>query len=136
MKQGVIWCLSGLLVAAGMATSKGSVTEGPYQAIVKRNAFDLRPVPEQHLVDTVVPFPQFTLVGITTILGDKRVFMKMQPPGPHRATPEERSIMLIQGQPEGDIEVLEIDEWMGCVKLRYAGRVTTVAFERVPGKGL
>jgi hypothetical protein len=132
MKRVVIWCLSTLL-GVGMTICCGAVADGPYQAIVKRNAFNLKPVQEQRS-EVAVPAPKFELFGITTILGDKRALIKAQFPGSPESLPVERSLILIQGQSDGEVEALEVDERRGSVKLRYAGMVYSVAFEEPTGE--
>jgi len=133
MKLGVVMCFSGCVLCSGILISNGSVTNSPYQTIAKRNAFNLRSDLQQHQVSAIDPSPEFRLVGITTILGDKRLFMKVRLPGRDRINLEEHSLMLIKGQPETELEVLQIDEAVGSAKLRYGGRVITLTFEKAKG---
>src|ERR1041384_5175236 len=68
-----------LCTAAAAITADGSM---PYQGIVERNLFALKPPPPPPTVDdTTKPQPsKITLTGITTILGNKRALMKTPPP--------------------------------------------------------
>src|SRR5262249_42736719 len=74
---------------------------------------------------------KITLTGITTIVG-KRVLMKTAPPQgkPGEAPKTEQSYILSEGQREGDIEVIEINEKLGSVKVNNAGTVQTLTFEK------
>jgi hypothetical protein len=51
--------------------------------------------------------------------------MNLQPPGKPI-----QSFILAQGQRDGEIEVLEIDEKAGSVKVNQSGTVTTLTFEK------
>src|SRR5712672_2791171 len=59
-------------------------SSNPYQSIVDRNVFGLRPPPPPPSNEPVrPPPPAVALTGITTILGKKLVFMNVQvPPKP------------------------------------------------------
>src|SRR5262249_45052252 len=97
--------LSTFLLCSG-AIAIGADSGNPYQAILDRNVFGLKPPPppgksEEKKVDLA----PITLTGITTILGNKRALMNVQVPG-KTAQP----LILAEGQREGEIEVLEIDE--------------------------
>ena len=60
------------------------------------------------------PPPKITLQGITTFVGIKRVLFKVQmPPKPGDPPKGEQSFILAEGQRDGDIEVLEIDDKPG-----------------------
>jgi hypothetical protein len=109
-------------------------TDNPYQSIIDRNVFSLKPAPPP-------PDPaeankpqalKITLTGITTILGNKRVLMKTAPPPgkPGEAPKTEQSYILTEGQREGEIEVISIDEKAGSVKVNNAGTVQTLTFEK------
>jgi hypothetical protein len=103
-----------------------------YQAIPERNAFGLKPRPVVDSPPTSRPsIPKLILTGITTILGNKLVLMKAVPPGnaPGQAIKEE-SLMLTEGQRQGDIEVLNIDEKAGSVRVNNSGSIMTLTFEK------
>ena len=75
--------------------------------------------------------PKITLTGITTILGNKRALMKVAPSvaKPGQASKEE-SLILTEGQREGEVEVLQIDERAESVKVNNSGTVMTLTFEK------
>jgi hypothetical protein len=109
-------------------------TENPYQSIVDRNVFSLKPPPPP--ADTTsekkAPALKITLTGITTILGNKRVLMKTAPPPakPGESPKTDQSYILTEGQREGEIEVIEINDKAGSVKVNNAGIEQTLTFEK------
>ena len=128
-------CVVGSLA---LCTSSRAVTsensENPYQSIVDRNVFSLKPAPPP-TDPAEANKPQvlkITLTGITTILGNKRVLMKTAPPQgkPGEAPKTEQSYILTEGQREGDIEVIEINDKAGSVKVNNGGTVQTLTFEK------
>src|SRR4051812_1482576 len=118
--------------AVPVVTSESS--DNPYQSIVDRNVFSLKPPtpaadPAEANKPTVV---KITLTGMTTILGINGVWLKTPPPPENlgEGRKSELSYILTEGQREGDIEVLEIDEKAGSVKVNNAGTVQTLTFEK------
>src|SRR5882762_4119031 len=72
-----ILCLLVHCLAAKAVTSGSSTGTNPYQGIVDRNVFGLKPPPPPP--DPEVnkpPPPKIILTGITTIFGNKRALMK------------------------------------------------------------
>ena len=134
-RKTLLCLLGGLSVCALTVSTLGNTGENPYKAIVDRNVFGLKPPPPP--VDPNLeaaaknPPPKITLTGITTILGNKRALMKTPPaavkPGEQ---PREQSYILSEGQRDGDMEVVQIDEKTGSVKLVYAGTPITLTFEK------
>ncbi len=134
-RKTLLCLLGGLSVCALTVPTLGNTGDNPYKAIVDRNVFGLKPPPPP--VDPNLeaaaknPPPKITLTGITTILGNKRALMKTPPaavkPGEQ---PREQSYILSEGQRDGDMEVVQIDEKTGSVKLVYAGTPITLTFEK------
>jgi hypothetical protein len=127
----------GLLAAGAGLTTVCAVTPEPsatpYEGIVDRNAFGLKPPPPPPDPEASKPPPvKITLTGITTILGNKRALMKTPPPTgkPGDQPKGEQSYILTIGQREGNIEVLDIDEKAGSVKVNNAGSIVTLTFEK------
>lgn len=112
----------GLCLAAVAARGAGA---GPYRGIVDRNVFALKP-PATNVVDTTPPPPplKITLTGITTMLGNKRALMAVAVPNKQPET-----YMLTEGQRQGEIEVLEIDEKAGVVKVKNHGIPQSLDFK-------
>jgi hypothetical protein len=128
-------CMMGGLAVCTLARAvPAESSDNPYQSIIDRNVFSLKPPPPP-------PDPaeankpqvlKITLTGITTIFGDKRVLMKTAPPPgkPGEGPKTDQSYILTVGQREGDIEVIDIDEKAGSVKVNNGGTVQTLTFEK------
>ena len=103
----------------------------PYQRIVERNVFGLKPpAPPPDPEANKPPPAKIFLTGITTILGNKRALMKMTPPVTKPGEqPKEQAYTLAEGERDGGLEVLEIDEKAGTVKVNNFGTVATIDFE-------
>jgi hypothetical protein len=122
----LILALSALALPPAPGMLLADIPGNPYHGIVDRNLFNLKPLPKPgDILPPPEPPPKITLTGFTTILGDKRVLFKVQvakPPQP----PKEESYILTEGQRDGDIEVLEIDEKEGVAKFNNHGTVQTL----------
>ena len=131
LKAGMNALASFALCAQALAIAPDSPTNR-YRTIPERNAFGLKPTPVVDSPPTTRPsIPKLILTGITTILGNKLVLMKAVPPdnAPGQATKEE-SLMLTEGQRQGDVEVLNIDEKAGSVRVNNSGSIMTLTFEK------
>jgi hypothetical protein len=133
MKRGgkiEICALIGLLLSTGaMAASDTSTAGQPYDGIVERNVFNLHaPPPAINPADLVqhTPPPKITFTGITTILGKKLAFLTI-PAAKPGALPE--SMMLAEGQAQNEVEVKQIDEKAGIVKVVNHGEAQTLDFD-------
>ena len=119
-------CILSTFILCTAAEAVGADSGNPYQGIVDRNVFGLKPPPppgkpEEKKID----LPPITLTGITTILGNKRALMNLQPPGK-----PVQSFILAEGQRDGELEVLEIDEKAGSVKVSQSGTIVPLTFEK------
>jgi hypothetical protein len=114
--------VSSLATHAVVASAKN-----PFQAIVKRNVFRLEPIPP--VVKPRPALPTIKLVGITTILGDKRAILRVQHPANYGETMKEQSLILIEGHSESAITVMEIDEIAGTVRLNNSGAMMLLSLE-------
>jgi hypothetical protein len=120
-----------IVASDGLAIVPDS-TSTQYQDIKDRNVFGLRP-PQVVTSQSNLPpqVPKITLTGITTILGNKRALMKMLPVGLKPGeTAKEVSLILTEGQRESEVEVLQIDEKAGSVRVNNSGTVMTLTFEK------
>ena len=121
----LVFCADVLAVAPDSSTSR-------YQAIPDRNAFGLTPpAPKDSALPPPPSIPKLILTGITTILGNKRALMKAVPTAgvPGQAAKEE-SLILTEGQRQGTVEVLNIDEQAGSVRVNNSGSIMTLTFEK------
>jgi hypothetical protein len=130
-----ITLLSMLTAVAGQVSLEAIVPEAniaSYEGIPERNVFGLRPPPSQQQQEpAAAPLPKITLTGITTILDSKRALMKVAAANAKQPDPtKELSLILTEGQREGEIEVLQIDEKAGSVKVRNSGTVMVLTFEK------
>lgn len=121
MKGGI--ALAGLLSCAVLSTAAGAVApelaSTPYQGIVDRNVFALKPPPPPEPVETPkTPPPKITLTGIATLLGNKQkqAYLSVNLPG---KPPE--LYALTEGQGKDDIQVVAIDETGGTVQVKNHG---------------
>ena len=126
----VLCVLSGLLLDT---EAKALVPDGsgnPYQGIMERNIFGLKPPPPPVDPNEVkaVPPPNIKLTGITTILGRKQALLMVAVPAKPPTPAREDSYILTEGQRDGDIEVLNIDEKAGTVKVDNRGAIQTLDF--------
>jgi hypothetical protein len=113
------------------ASHTAAVADNPYQGIVDRNVFSLRnPPPPPPPPSNDPPPPKLTLTGITTILGGKRALLKGTPPPAKGEPAKEQFYMLSEGQRDGDIEVLAIDEKAGMVRVNDYGTITNLTFDK------
>jgi hypothetical protein len=124
---------SWLLVALGLSLSTPALvaeTAGhPYLGIAGSNVFRLKaPQPPPPPLQSV-PLTRAKLVGITT-LGDKRALLKVYLPANPPEPAKEISCILAAGQRDGPIEVLEIDEVAGTVKVNNSDTVMVLTFEK------
>ncbi|HWD91267.1 MAG TPA: hypothetical protein VG938_02855 [Verrucomicrobiae bacterium] len=130
MKRGgkvEICVLMGLLLVTG--ASAMSEATSPYDGIVERNVFNLHAPPAKVDPESLIqhtPPPKVTFTGITTILGKKLAFLTI-PGAKPGALPE--SMMLAEGQAQNEIEVKQIDEKAGVVKITNHGESQTLDFE-------
>ncbi len=128
----VVCILSSLTLCAGAKAIVADSSANPYQGIVDRNVFGLKPpTPVSKGPDTEhPPPPKITLTGITTIFHDKRALMNVAMPARPPEPAKQQSFILAEHQREGDIEVLEIDVKTGDVKVSNFGTVVTLNLEK------
>lgn len=113
-----------LNIAVRAATADGS---NPYsETIAGRNVFSLKtPPPPPNPEDLVKkdPPPKILLQGLTTILGRRQVLYKVQLPAKQGQPAKEESFVAAEGERNGEIEVLQIDENAGVVKFNNHGTI-------------
>jgi len=115
--------------------------DNPYQVVVERNVFDLKPLIPPPKVDEPPPTPpaKITLQGITDILGKKQVLLKiLELPKPGELKPgeqpKERALIMDEGERRGTVTVMEINPKARTVKFDNAGREETLELTNAPTK--
>src|SRR5512140_3631960 len=104
--------------------------KNPYDQIVQKNVFRLKPTPVPTPVEPPkAPLPKITLTGIATF-GKKQAMLKTPPPPvrPGEQPKGEQFFTLGVGERDGDLEMLEINELTGAVRVRYAGTELALNF--------
>src|SRR5882724_505267 len=126
-------CMVGVLAICMVAHAISA--DNPYQGILDRNVFGLKapPPPPDPELNKPAP-PKITPTGITTILGNKRALFKVQMPARPPEPAKEQSYIMTEGERAGQIEVLEIDEKAGTIKLNDYGTVVTLSLEKDAAK--
>jgi hypothetical protein len=103
----------------------------PYQAISERNVFGLKPPPAPPDPEANKPQPpKITPTGLTTILGKKMALFKVQMPAKPPEPAHEQSMILAEGEREGEIEVVSIDEKLGEIKFNNYGSAVSLSLEK------
>ncbi len=133
MKRGQktrVFVVGSLVLCLGAPTIfAGAPGANPYQGIVDRNVFQLRPPPAPPTPGPpAAPPPKIALTGITTILGNKRALLKWPVPAKPGQPAKEASFILAEGQGEDDITVTEIDEVAGTVRVMNHGQPQSLNF--------
>ena len=127
-----------IFVAAGLVlgTSARAVTadaqDNPYQGIVERNVFALKPAPDPSTLAPAEPEPpEIIPQGIMSVFGHQQVLFKTKLPGSKPgAPPQETALVLSVGQREGEIEVLAVDESTGTITFKNHGKVQEKNLEK------
>lgn len=107
-------------------------SDSPYQAIVVRNPFGLKtppPAPPPQETPTTPPVSPnaLKLTGVTTLLGERRAMFVLAEPG----KPQLSSDLVKEGERDSvipNLEVLQIDERAGAVRVVYGGKELSLDF--------
>ncbi len=118
-----VLALSGCIVGVSAAALAINSGESQYGNIAVRNAFGLKPPPPPPPPEDQTPkdAPKLTLDGITTILGQRQVLLKAAFPAHPPQAAREESYLLAVNERAGDIEIVDIDEKAGTVKVNVRG---------------
>jgi len=131
MKERAKW-LSGavraVLVCAAAHASAHEDLARPYDAIALRNVFALVAEQKHPVVEPVRALPKVELTGIATVLGQKLALLKAQFPAKPGEAAREFDLLLAEGQHDHDIEVVQIEEKAGRVKLNISGTAAMLTF--------
>ena len=116
-REMLICLVAGLVLSTSARGGPGNSPGNPYNGIVDRNLFALKPPPVSRLPEPPKPpKPTVHVDGIMSILGRKQVLGKVLVP-PNQI----KSFMLSEGERLDEVEVLAIDEKGGSVKFNIRG---------------
>jgi hypothetical protein len=126
--------LLGALALAGSSLGLlADVKENPYQVIIDRNPFNLRPIPPPAVAVAVetnappLPPPEIKLTGITTLSGSPKAFLQVEDKQTKKpAFPPP----LAAGDNFNEIVVVSIDVENNTVRIKNGDAETTLDFEK------
>jgi len=126
----IICLLASLSICASSRAVTPDSSDNPYHGIVDRNVFGLKPPPPPPDPEAnKPPPPKIILAGIMGGFGAKKALMKTTPPAKPGEPAKEQSYILAVGQREDDLEVLDINEKAGSVKVKYGGVELPLTFD-------
>src|SRR5215213_833853 len=140
MKRGsILGTLIALLVVGFSLTAFAELKDNPYQVIIDRNPFGLRPIPPPPVavVDTnppAPPPPDIKLTGITTLLGEPRVMLQIEDKQSKKAL----FPTMTEGEIDHGITIVKIDTENMKVRIKNGDAETTLDFKNngvKPGGG-
>ncbi len=132
MNRHKIAALLGAALAVGWSfQSRAEVKENPYQIIIDRNPFGLRPIPPPPPPPDVTPPPPpplgVNLTGITTLLGAPKVFLEFTDPQTKKV---ERPPALLEGDSFKAITVVSIDSENNRVQIKNGDAESWLDFDK------
>jgi hypothetical protein len=123
--------IGGVLVAGWSFQSFAEVKDNPYQVIIDRNPFGLRPIPlPTPPVDPTPPPPPplgIAMTGITTLLGPPKVFLEFTD---QQTKKVERPSAMLEGDTYKTITVVSIDTENNRVKVKNGDAESWLDFEK------
>jgi hypothetical protein len=122
--------LASLCIANGFCVCCAAPGTGdnPFQSITLRNVFGLRPAVPVQVTGPQANLPKVILTGISTMLGTKEALLEiLAAPVPAKPSKPDWCI-LKEGQREGPVEIVRIDEKAGTVLVNNSGTVTNLTF--------
>ena len=124
-----VLAISTVLVAAGVRADVTELKDNPYKVILDRNPFGLKDPPPQPDPSAATNQPPVKVdvkfTGVTSDGSSKRAWFVI-PPGPGR---QPKTLSLSEGDSDGDLKVLEIDEKAPTVKVLNAGIPVVLNFK-------
>ena len=120
-------------MAASSLGLLADVKENPYQVIIDRNPFNLRPIPPPAVAVAVetnappTPPPEIKLTGITTLSGSPKAFLQVEDKQTKKAA---FPPPLAAGDNYNEIMVVSIDVENNTVRIKNGDAETTLDFEK------
>lgn len=121
------YCLGTVLVTTGGHAIPGGT---PYEQIPERNVFGLKAAEVVQPPTNAPTLPKLIPQGFTTILGNKLAIFKVQYPAKPPEPAKEVTLMLAEGQSEGNIEVVQINENTGAIKFNNHGTIMLLTLDK------
>lgn len=120
----------GILLFVGVARATGpDAASNPYSVIFQRSVFGLvpppPPPPPSADVSAAVPPPDIALNGIMSVFGRRYALFKLP-------ANKGKSYLLGEGQGDGEIQLLSVDERAGKIKISNHGIVQTISLAKPP----
>ena len=123
------WLLVALGLGLGAEALVADASGNPYLGITGSNVFRLKAPQPRPRTAALRHCPESSWLA-SRPFGDKRALLKVYLPANPPEPAKEVSCILTVGQREGPIEVLEIDEVAGSVKVNNSGTVMVLTFEK------
>src|SRR6185436_12361256 len=123
--------LGGLLLASGARGDVNPPGDNTYHVVVERNPFGLSPPKAAPPVTNPPPLVKVDVkfTGITSDKsGGKKAWLVVPPP-PNNRTQNPQFLSMREGETQGDIQVLEIDDKENSVKIVNAGVQAVLTFK-------
>ncbi len=130
-KKPLVFGLGGFLLATAAWGDVNPSGDNAYHVFVERNPFGLRPLQVVPPV-TNTPTTQKSDVKFTGITSDRSSGKKawlVVPPPPNNRTQNPQYLSMREGETQGDIQVLEIDDKENTVKIVNAGTTAVLSFK-------
>lgn len=132
MRRGTLAGLgAGVLLWSAVADLCADISNNPYQEIVLRNAFNLKPPPPPPDPSATNPPPapvKIVLTGISTLSGTPKVLLEITENAPGKKP--EFPPPLVPGDVQGRVEIVSIDADKGEVKVKIDGAERVLTFEK------
>ena len=124
--------LGGVLVTAWSHNARADLKENPYQVIIDRNPFALRPIPPPPPPPDNTPPPpppmEIKITGLTTLLGPPKVFLEFTDPQTKKV---DRPSPMSEGDSYKDnISIVSIDTDNERVKIRVGETESWIDFDK------
>ncbi len=131
IRSGLIWLTATVVLVCGRDNAMADAKVNPYDAIVERNPFGLKPppppAPPEDPSSKLPPAPLATVevTGITSILSSKRALLEIVPgPGKPMLKP-----IMSEGERVDSIEVVSINVEKNEVTIKNGGTITNLTFK-------
>ena len=124
--------LGGAALLSGVPSLAAEVTGNPFQVIVERNAFRLKPAPAPQVVSTNPPPPppsNVRLTGVYEWSGVKKAVLEITDPVSKKV---DHPMPLVEGDEQGLVKIISIDVKAGKVEIQNGTETATLTFDTKP----